>query len=74
MPARTKGNEVKVRHWTLGDVPARMLVSKGVDCDIPHRLERGLNEDVYPNRVDCDILYRLERKRSILYKSVETSP
>ena len=53
-------------------MPARTLGPKrggggGVDCEIPHRLERGtsVSEDVGPRRgVDCEIPHRLERGTS----------
>ena len=48
-----------------------------IDCEIPHRLERGTSasEDAGPRReVDYEIPHRLERELSILYKGVETSP
>ena len=59
---------------TPSGVPTRTL-SLEVDCEIPHRLERGTssNEDVGSRReVDCEIPYRLERRTN--YKGVETSP
>ena len=37
---------------------------KGVDCEIPHRLERGASasEDARPRKgVNCEISHRLER-------------
>ena len=67
------------RGWTPVGVPARTLGPKGggVDCEIPHRMERGTstNEDVGPlSGVDCEIPHRRERERIILYKGVKTSP
>ena len=51
---------------TLGGIPTRTLGLKGgVDCEIPHRLERetSVNEDARPRKgvVDCEISYQLER-------------
>ena len=44
-------------------MPARRSTSKGVDCEIPHRLERemSVSEDAGPKGVDCEIPHRLER-------------
>ena len=50
--------------WREERGPVRMLAPKGVDCEIPYRLESGTSasENVGPRRgVDCEILHRLER-------------
>ena len=52
-------------NWREERVPARMLVPKGMDCEILHRLERGTNasENVGSRRVaDCEIPHRLEKR------------
>ena len=45
-----------------------MLAPNGVDCEIPHRLERGTNaiKDAGPRiMVDCEIPHRLERETTV---------
>ena len=52
--------------WTPSGVLERTLSPEGgVDCEIPHQLERGtsVNEDAKPQReVDCEIPHRLKRE------------
>ena len=62
-------------NWRGERVLTKTLAPKGVDCEIPHRFERGtsVNEDAGPRRgwiVRSQIGWRGER--SILYKGVKT--
>ena len=68
---RCASKEAELRRgWTRGGVLARTLGLKGVDCGVPHQLEKGtsVREDVgHEGGVDCKILHRLGRrmKRSL---------
>ena len=46
---------------TSGDVPAKTLDPKGVDCEVPHQLERRKTLD--PKGVDCEVPHQLERRK-----------